>query len=295
MSHLFGISLILISAASFGAMPIFAKFAYQYGIGTDSLLFYRFSIAFGILMTIALIQKKKFPKGKDLYIFIGMGLIGYAGQSYSYFTALTKISASLTAILLYTYPVIVAVLSIFFLSERFTLKKFIALCLAVGGTILVIGFQADGDIKGIIWGLTAAVIYSVYIITGARVMTRNDPFTASVVIIGSAAFVYLMSSIKSGLFIPTTGVCWGNIIAIAIISTAIAISTFFAGLNLIGAVNASLLSTFEPVTTMLLAALMFSETIGAVQIAGTVLILISAIVIARNSSKEEKNQKNEKV
>ncbi len=98
MNQFIGIGLILISAASFGAMGIFAKFAYASGISTHSLLFLRFLIALIVMLPIALWQKRRFPVGKDLFILILMGAVGYAGQSFCYFSAITYISPSLVAI-----------------------------------------------------------------------------------------------------------------------------------------------------------------------------------------------------
>ncbi len=280
MGHLLGIGLILISAASFGAMAIFGKFAYASGISTQSLLFFRFLIAAMVMTPIALLQKRRFPHGKDLIILIAMGLIGYAGQSFCFFTALTHLSPALLAILLYLYPVMVAGLSFFFLDESFTKNKFIALVLAISGAILVIGLDTGGNRTGVFFGVSAAVIYSFYTISGARVMGRNDAFTASLVVIASSTFFYFIYNVKSGFFIPEQGITWLYIVAIAVISTVVAIYTYFQGMKLTGAVNASMLSTFEPVTTMILAAIFLGRTIGWIQVAGAFLILSSAILVA---------------
>jgi drug/metabolite transporter (DMT)-like permease len=283
MNHLLGVGFILISAISYGAMPIFAKFAYLSGIQTHSLLFFRFFIAWIILLPIALLQKKRFPKGKDLCLLIALGGIGYSAQSYCYFTALTFIPTSLVAILLYIYPVIVAVLAVFFLNEALTKNKFIALCVAIPGAMLVIGPEAHGNIKGILFAVGAALVYSVYIVVGAQVMKRNDTFTASIVIIGSAAGFYLLYNLKTGFVIPTSLSTWMNILGIVLISTALAICTFFRGTKLIGAGNASLLSIFEPLTTMVLAWLFLGQYISGLQMAGALLILSATIIVALQS------------
>ncbi len=279
---MFGIYLILISAASFGSMAIFAKFAYLSGITTNSLLFFRFFIATVVMLPIALLQKRNFPKGKDLCILVAMGAIGYAGQSYCYFKALTIIPPSLVAILLYLYPVIVAVMSVFLLNETFSKNKIVALCLATFGTVLVIGLNTDGNITGIMLGMGAALIYSVYTIAGAKVMKRNDIFTSTLVVIASAACFYFVCNVKTGFFFPDTIGYWLNITAIAIISTVIAIYTYFHGMKFTGASNAAMLSTFEPVTTMILAFVFLDQYIGWLQITGAVFILSSAVIIAVN-------------
>jgi drug/metabolite transporter (DMT)-like permease len=241
------------------------------------------------------LQKRRFPHGKDLIILVAMGLIGYAGQSFCFFTALTHLSPALLAILLYLYPVMVAGLSFFFLKESFTRNKFIALFLAITGAVLVIGLDTGGNRTGIFFGIAAAVIYSFYTIAGARVMSRNDAFTASLVVISSAAFVYFIYTLKAGIFIPGPGSAWIHIVAIAVISTVIAIYTYFQGMKLTGAVNASMLSTFEPVTTMILGAVFLGRPIGWVQTAGTFLILSSAILVAIRPKPEKPSSFDEPV
>ncbi len=287
MNRFIGIGLIIISAMSFGAMAILAKYAYASGISTQSLLFLRFIIAAAFMLPIAVIQKRIFPKGKDLLILIGMGMIGYAGQSYCFFTALTLIPPSLTAILLYLYPVFVAILSVFFLNEQFSKRKITALILAISGVFLVIGIETNANITGILFGVSAAIIYSIYSIVGAKVMSRNDAFTSTIIIIGSAALFYLTYNIRTGFFFPPTPADWGFVISIALISTVVAIYTYFQGMKIIGAVNASMLSTFEPVTTMVLSALFLNMTIGPLQTAGAILILSSAVLVA---SKKQTNK-----
>ena len=287
MNHLFGIGLIIISAVSFGAMAIFAHFVYGSGISTHSLLFFRFFFAALPMVPIALIQKRKFPRGKDLGILIAMGAVGYAGQAWTYFTALTLIPASLVAILLYLYPVFVAVLSVFFLDEVLTKKKVLALVLAIGGAVLVIGLDIGGNLTGILYGIGAALIYSVYNIVGARVMKRNDTFTASLVIILSAAGFYFILNMTSGMVIPREGIHWVYMAAIGFLCTFVAIYTYFLGMKLIGAVNASMLSTFEPVTTVVLASLFLGQGIGRIQMAGAGLILVAALIIAAHPKKEK--------
>ncbi len=287
MNHFFGIGLIILSSASFGAMAIFAKFAYESGISIHSLLFFRFLIAAMAMVPIALIQKRKFPRGKDLAILIAMGAVGYAGQSWAYFTALTLIPASLVAILLYLYPIFVAVLAVFFLDEILTGKKIFALGLAVTGAALVIGLDVGGNLTGILYAAGAAVIYSVYNIAGAKVMKRNDIFTASLVIIISAAAFYFLVNLKSGMFIPKEGIYWVYITAIGFVSTFVAIYTYFLGMKLIGAVSASMLSTFEPVTTVVLAALFLDQGLGWLQVAGGALILFAVIIVASHPRVEK--------
>ncbi len=280
MAFLYGFILVFISAVSFGAVPVFTEFVYREGLNTQSVLFLRFSIAAVIMWMLVFFLKRNLPRRKDLLILFLLGFLGYSGQSYSYFKALVYIPPSLVSILLYLYPVIVTLLSIFVLKEILTFRKFAALVFAVFGTVLVIGFQKSTDIRGILLGISAAAIYSVYIITSSDVLKRNGALPATAVIFSSAALFFSGFCMNTELILPVSAFGWINIFLLAAVSTAIAAYTFFEGIKLIGAVNSSMLSTFEPVATIFLSAAVFGFRITVLQGAGTVLIIFSAILLS---------------
>lgn len=145
-------------------------------------------------MDIGFFTKEKLPEKRDILTLFLLGFLGYAGQSFSYFKALVFIPPSLVSILLYLYPVIVTLLSIFILKEKITLRKITALILAVGGTVLVIGYQKGSDIRGILLGISAAVIYSVYILTSSDVLKRNNALSSTAVIFSSASLFFSASA-----------------------------------------------------------------------------------------------------
>src|SRR5215207_7876425 len=134
MKQLTGILLIAISAASFGTLAIFGRFLYADGLDTFTMLFLRFGIAALFMTVILVLRRETFPRGKILLQLIGMGALGYVGQSFSYLTAIKYASAGLVALLLYLYPVIVFVLSMIVLREKITWIKVAALILALIGT-----------------------------------------------------------------------------------------------------------------------------------------------------------------
>jgi len=120
MKRLTGIFLITISAASFGTLAIFGRFLYADGMDTFTVLFLRFGIAASIMTLILLLRKQPFPRGRILLQLVGMGALGYVGQSFSYLSAIKYASAGLVALLLYLYPMFVFILSIIFLHEKAT-------------------------------------------------------------------------------------------------------------------------------------------------------------------------------
>lgn len=284
-----GIFYIIISGASFGAMPIFANIAYGSGANPTTVLFLRFTIASVIMLSWILIKRSQFlfPRGKMLIVLILMGFIGYGGQSFCYFTALTFIPSGTVAILLYLYPALVTGLSVLFLNQKITLYEISALILALSGTILVVGFTLGGQAVGYIFGVSAAFIYATYIIVGAKALNKTDAFFSSAVIITSAAVLYSLVIFFQGPAFPGTLIGWTAAAMIAIISTIIAIVTFFAGLKKIGPVHASMLSTVEPVITVLLAWLFLGDLLGTCKIIGGGMVLIAGMLLAKKQPAKE--------
>lgn len=280
MKQLTGILLIAISAASFGTLAIFGRFLYADGVDTFTMLFLRFGIAASFMMLILLARGEKLPGRKILLQLIGMGALGYVGQSFSYLTAIQYASAGLVALLLYLYPMFVFVLSIVVLRERVTWLKMVALVLALLGTALTVD-PAGGQLPGILLSIAAALIYSVYIIVGTNVMKHVSAVQSSTVIFASAGAVYGVLMGVNGVHLPATNIGWLNIAGIVLVATVIPVVTFLAGLERIGPTNASMLSTLEPVVTVLLAAWIFSEVLKPIVLLGGGLILIAVIVLTR--------------
>jgi len=276
MKRFTGILLIAISATGFGTLAIFGRFLYAAGLDTLTLLFFRFAFSASILTVILILRREPFPRGRVLAQLIGMGALGYAGQAFTYLSAIKYASAGLVALLLYLYPMIVFILSAIFLREKVTWIKVGALALALIGTGLTVG-PAGGQLLGIVYAVASALIYSVYIIVGAGVMKRVSAIQSSLVIFTSAALVYGTLTAVNGLHFPTTNSGWWSLAGIVVIATVIPVVAFLAGLERIGPTNASLLSTLEPVVTVLLAAWLFAERLAPVTLVGGALILVAVL------------------
>lgn len=286
-----GILFIIISAISFGAMPIFARIAYEAKADPLTVLFLRFGIAAVIMFAILFASKTPLPRGLLLVELILLGAIAYVGESLAYFTALTMASAGLVALLLYIYPALVTTISAIFLKEHLTTMKIVALFLALSGTALTIQITSGGSIVGILLGIAAAVDYAIYILLGSRIVKRSGSIGSTAVIIASTAGVYAIIAPIHGLTFPVDVQGWVAILAIALVSTVLAFVTFFAGLKRIGPTTASTLSTFEPIVAVALAAVVLGETITPVQALGGALILAAVVILSRNELRRDKQTK----
>jgi drug/metabolite transporter (DMT)-like permease len=281
LNRLIGVLLIVISAASFGTLEIFGRFAYADGIDTFTLLFMRFTIAAILMGAFLAIRREALPHGRSLVALIGMGGLGYVGQSFSYLSAIKYASAGLVALLLYLYPTFVAILSVIFLKRKLTRLKIFALLLATLGVALTANPQG-GQWTGILLALCAAAVYSVYIIVGTGVMVQVSAIQSSTVIFASAGLVYGLLAAFNGPRWPATPAGWSTVAAMALIATVIPVATFLGGLKLIGPTDASMLSTLEPVVTVLLAAMLLGERLQPLTLVGGGLILAAVILLTQS-------------
>lgn len=288
-----GVLWLLASAAGFGAMAIFGKLAYAGGLAVPTLLAGRFSLA-AVVMWGLLAVTRQSPRvsRRTLVGLLAMGGLGYVGQSFSFFTALETVPAATVGLLLYTYPALVSVLAWVLLRQPLGRPGVLALVLATVGCVLVLGgpdaLPANTNMTGIAWGLAAAGIYALYIIAGTRITAGVPPLVAATYIISAAAAVYLGAGLVGDTLHGTvTPDGWAALVAIALVCTVLAIGAFVTGLARLGPARASILSTVEPVITLILSVLVLGDPLRPAQVFGGAFILAAGIVVARRNPTTE--------
>jgi drug/metabolite transporter (DMT)-like permease len=290
-----GTTLVAVSAIAFGFMALFASWTRADGVSTEMLLLLRFAIAGASLAMWMVITRSRWPRGKDLLLAIAMGGVLYAGMSTCYFHGLRFIPAGLVALLLYLYPVIVTVLSRVLWGERLTPTRLIAITLAMLGLALTIApvaiaaLQTEGglnssSILGIALGIGCALCYSVYILVGGGITRRCGTFPVAAVVMLAAAITFAIIVLPRGDALPASAWGWGGVLGLAMLSTLLAITAFLAGLQRVGPVRASTISTLEAATSVMVGAAFLGDDFGPMQVVGGTLILVAAIIIARTSN-----------
>lgn len=210
MKRLLGVIFIVISAASFGTLAIFGRYTYANGLDTFTLLLLRFTFSAILMAGLLIIRREPLPGGKTLVRLVGMGALGYVGQSFCYLTAIQYASAGLVALLLYLYPTFIAVLFVIFLKVKINRLKIFVLGLATLGAAIIANPQG-GKWMGILLAVSAAVIYSVYIIVGAGVMRQVSVVQSSVIIFASAGIVNGVLTAINGPHWPVTSAGWPSL------------------------------------------------------------------------------------
>lgn len=277
-----GILMIMASAAGFATLAIFIKVAYAAGINTVTMLTLRFLLAAATLWLILYFRGTlpHISKKLSVQLFL-MGTLGYGTMSFFFALALKYLAASLAAMILYTYPALVSLLAFAIGDEQVTLPKCSALAVCFAGLFLVLGVSFNGvNPLGIFLGLGAAVVYSAYIVIGNRVLRQVDPMGAATIVCTAAGMTLLLGGGLTGelqFAISIQGIL--ATLGIAFFGTVIGILCFFAGMSRIGAANAAIISTTEPVITVLLSCMLLSEKITPLQVGGGFLILSGVIIL----------------
>jgi drug/metabolite transporter (DMT)-like permease len=284
--------LIVIAGLFWGSMGLFVRHLNSLGFTSIQVACLRLVTA-GILFALILLIKD--PKGfkispKDIPLFLALGLVSILFFTCCYFTAIRLMTMSTAAILLYTSPIWVMILAVFFLKEKINTKKIIALVLAFAGCVLVSGFGGKVTPVGILVGLGSGLGYGLYSIFGSFALKKYSPLTVTcyTFLIAGAGSVFvsdpadLITKISSNSNKPAL---FGFVLLTSVITAVIPFLLYTLGLNRTTAGRAAVLATVEPAAATLFGFFVMKETIGPVAVLG-ILLVFAAIMILSIRNKE---------
>jgi drug/metabolite transporter (DMT)-like permease len=298
-----GLALIVVSAAGFGSGTVLSKPIYAAGLDWLQLLAWRFTIGAALAWAWILASPERRLAVRRLgrrpvLIAIGLG-VWYTGNAGTYYAGLETVPASLAGVLVYLYPAIVAVLSIRYATRLSGRRPWFALAIALVGVVLALGgidLATPPPVGGIALILASPLIYAGWIVLSARLAGErsehlapdaasgggvDDAAAASALMISATGIVFVGAALATGRpYLPAEipGGAWPYLAAIGFAGTFLAIQTFYAGSRRIGAAQAALVSTVEPLIIVTLAWLALHETLAPVQLAGAALIIIGVLI-----------------
>ncbi|MBC7691191.1 MAG: EamA family transporter [Methylotenera sp.] len=285
-----GILQALVSGIGFGFLGIFGKWAYQAGLSPGALLTLRFLFSstfmfLGLLMLRPRWLRVSWTQALRASV---LGVFGYAVFASCYFEALSGLSASLTVLLLYTYPIAVVAGARFFLKERVSRKKLLLLPLALFGLLLLLwGELVIRNPSSVLFGLGSAVFYAFYILASSHFLRGPDPETmhpisaAFYVQLSAGIFLSFLHLHEPGVVLKQLSIAWPSVVGIAVISTALPITLFLASLTKLSTTEVSILSTAEPVTAVIASMIFLAERMTGLQILGGLAVLLALILMGQ--------------
>lgn len=279
---------VLIAGTLWGCIGIFVRRYNALGLSSIQTVTIRMVIAAVLFAVFLLIYKPKLYKIRlrDLWIFLGSGVVSVGFFTYCYFTSIELSSLSVAAVLLYTAPAFVMLFSLIFFKEKLTVPKVISLVLAVLGCAMttgVIGGSLNVTLAGFLFGLGSGICYALYSIFSRFALNRGyEPFTITL-------YTFLFAAVASVAVTdvrPIVSVVfadWGSAlfaVLFALVSCVLPYVFYTLGLKYITSSTASIIATVEPVVATIIGAVVFSEPLAVpFGYLGVALVFLSVVLI----------------
>lgn len=284
---------VLLAGILWGTMGIYVRRLNALGFTTIEIVAVRSVVTAVLLLCILFFYNKEMLKIrlKDIWCFAGTGILSIVFFNYCYFKAITMTSLSVAAVLLYTAPAIVMVLSAFLFREKITIVKMISLAATFAGCVFVTGLAGGAkslNVAGILAGLGAGFGYALYSIFSRYAIERGyhsltiSFYTfvfASVGVLPLADINIIYDACVKDFSIA------GFYLVFALISTVVPYILYTLGLTGLENSKASIIASIEPVTATVLGLVLFHEKMTIHNVIG-ILLVLGAIVICNLNSRE---------
>ena len=287
---------IITAAVCWGLIGLFVRTLAAQGFSSMQIVALR-SLAAAICVTLPLLRSGSAAlriRLRDLWLFVGTGICSLLFFTYCYFQAITIMDLSTAAVLLYTAPSIVMILSLLLFHERITVQKLIALVLAFAGCCLVslVGGEHKLSTVGILYGLGAGFGYALYSIFARYALDRG--YSSNTINFYSCLLTTIGAAIIWGAAQPL-GVMIGSwkgfglCTALGIVTCYLPYLLYTYGLTGLETGKASILASFEPVVATLVGIFVFHEKLTPLSALGCVCVL-SAVVLLNLKRRQKANE-----
>ncbi len=282
---------VLLAGILWGMMGIYVRRLNAAGFTTIEIVAVRSVVTALLLFLVLFFYNRKMLKIciRDIWCFAGTGILSIVFFNYCYFKAITMTSLSVAAVLLYTAPAIVMILSAVFFHEKITAVKLIALVATFIGCVLVTGLVGSTEslnAAGILVGLGAGLGYALYSIFSRFALERGyHSLTISFYTFVFASIGVLpLADVQKiyGACVEDIGML-GFYLVFALVSTVIPYILYTLGLTALENSKASIIASVEPVAATVLGIVLFHEKMTVNNAIGIVLVL-GAIVICTDKS-----------
>lgn len=287
MQHYIGYACILAAAVSWGFIGSLSRFCLEEGLGPMEIAFWRMLFSSGFfLLHAARLRSHKLHSAKDALIIFLFGAAALGGLFSSFFGVVQLGGAALAAVLLYTAPAWVALLSHFLYKERITLTKYIAMALSLGGVVFISlsggGLGGDIPLTAVLLGLLTGVLYSTHYVFTKAFLHRYTPLT----LYGFAMLFGAIAVLPFVTFTAKSLKSWGVLITLAFVTGYIAYWVYSEGMRRLPLTKAAIIATLEPVVATFVAWWIWGEafSLGGWAGAGLIIIAVFALVTEKKEA-----------
>jgi drug/metabolite transporter (DMT)-like permease len=288
-----GAVLAFTAAAFFSMKAIFVKLAYLYGVDAVTLLALRMLFALPVLLVAAFWSSRKHAHRmtrKDWIAVVFLGFAGYYLSSLLDFMGLAYITAGLERLILFLYPTIVAIISVFLFKKPIGRTGIVALVLSYIGIAIatVHDVEAGGNAHAVLIGggliFACTITYAIYLVGSGEVVGRLGAtrFAALATTVAAASVLIqfvIQNPVQSLVTQPWQVYMHAG--GMAFLSTLLPIFMTAKAIQMIGAAKVSMIGAIGPVATIFFGWLLLNEDVSVPQIIGAALVLAGVILVAR--------------
>ena len=284
--------LIILAGIFWGSMGIFVRKLGTYGFTSVQIVAIRITLAALVFSIVLFIRDRSGFRItlRDLPLFLGLGFGSILFFTVCYFTAITIMPLSTAAILLYTSPIWIMLMSMLFFREKLNRIKLIALALAFAGCVLVSGISGEGiTLIGLLIGLGSGIGYGLYSILGTIALRRYSPYTVTTyTFLFAAAGSWLVCGPADMISKFTAAADLPFLLFFccltALVTAVIPFLSYTLGLRTVEASRAGILATIEPMVATLIGILVFAEPLTLLSGLGILLILAAVVLLNRKQN-----------
>lgn len=289
-----GVLCVLASTAFFSLTATFVVNAYDSGANPVGVLTVRFAIASAFMVVARRILRPgaPWPDRRTTLQLMALGCSSYFLGALIYFNALARMDSGLAIVIFYTYPILVVFGNWLINKHRPSRNIVVALAMSITGVVITVGQVGSGSGVGVALCFASTITYTVYTLGSARVLPKTDLFTGvTVVMIGTLVCFVVLCTLGSPFIdvrFPATAFGWANAVGLAIVATALATAVFFVGIRNLGPNTTSLLTTFEPVLTIVAGVAFLGESFTTARTIGAAFVIGALIVFGLLESRSTK-------
>jgi drug/metabolite transporter (DMT)-like permease len=279
--HRIGLACSVLSSVSYGSAPVFVRFAYEAGAGPLTVLAFRYVMATVVILAALRLGGRSLamPAGRPF----GGAIAGifFAVMAYSYLVAIQRIPVSLAALLVFTYPLPVALLGRL-RGEPLRWPRILAITAAFIGLAVALGVEiGELDLLGIASATVCSLAYAFGVFYFGDATRGADPMVVTLHAVATAALIFVpLAALDGSLALPQTTPGLVGVAGVSV-SYLVGVLAFFAALVRIGPMKAALLAQLEPVVSILCAVLILQEQLSLVQGLGVAVVLVALMSLAR--------------
>lgn len=287
----------IMAAVCYGTNPLGALNLYGEGMATGQVLFYRFALAWVVMAVVMAVRRESLRLSwKEFGVVTALGLL-FIGSSLTLYISFTMMAAGVASTILFTYPVMTAVIMVLVFGEKMGWRTIFALVLSLAGVVLL--YWGDGGerlpVIGVILVLASALTYALYIIVVDRSKITLSSFKINFYVLfycaaGMAAYALISGQ---GLILPPSGKAWFWVGWLAVVPAIMALCLMVYSAKYIGSTATAIIGALEPLTAVVIGVAVFGEAFG-LRLAVGIVLIVGAVVLTvlKATGSERKKCKN---